>query len=264
MLPGHLQQRSRAPLNKIQGAFFSFSSVPNPADEARYASWHRYDHMPEMLSIRGMAHGQRWEATSAGYRDARAAPDPTLAPTVYVTCYLMQGPMSEALEAWREHGTALQAKGRYLPLRASHLNGPFLLVKGYASPRVLVAPEAIPYRPNRGVFTLVFDQPGEPRRQAISQWLDRDCLPETMTIPGVAGAYWFTALSIPQMHAYTALNPPGRTIILWYLDGDPLESSKRLQPRLTVSGPSLPRDMKLLFAAPFRCLDVAGSSSHRV
>src|SRR5207247_2078652 len=87
----------------------------------------------------------------------------------------------------------------------------------YAARRVVVDAEAIPYRPNRGLFVTVQDHvegATEASLDEARQWYDQVHIPDLLAVPGVAGCWWFEALG-------TAPNPRGRTIRAYWLDEDP-------------------------------------------
>src|SRR5580704_5825210 len=146
-------------MNKVKVGFFSFTEITDPAEHKSYNEWHQLDHMPEQYPLAGVVFGQRWVSTPA-CRRARAADDPSLAPVHYMTLYLMGEPVDATLEEFRALGGTLRESGRFHTHRRSHLSGPFVVSGAAAAPRVLVSAEAVPYRPNRGVYVVVRDGTG--------------------------------------------------------------------------------------------------------
>jgi hypothetical protein len=181
--------------------------------------------MPEQIPLPGVVHGQRWVATPACQR-ARAAAVPPLDRVQYVTLYLMTGPEERVVEGFRNWGERLSELGRFHRHRVSHLSGSFLFLKAYAAPRVLISPEAIPYRPCRGIHVTVQEAIVKPRLDEWAQWLDRVELPALLEIPGIAGIWTFVGRS-PSFHDA----PDGRRITVAYLDDDPLAVASRLVAR---------------------------------
>jgi hypothetical protein len=212
-------------VNKVELGFFSFTEVTDPREHRSYNEWHQLDHMPEQIPLPGVVHGQRWVATP-GCQRARSACAPPLDRTQYMTLYLLTGPEERVIERFRDWGERLSELGRFHRHRVSHLSGPFLFLKAYAAPRVLISPEAIPYRPCRGIYVTVEEAITKPRLDEWAQWLDRVELPERVDVPGVAGIWTFVGRS-PSFHDA----PDGRRITVAYLDDDPLAVAGRLAER---------------------------------
>ncbi|MEE9285459.1 MAG: hypothetical protein V3V35_07015, partial [Dehalococcoidia bacterium] len=174
-------------------------------------------------------------------------------------CYLMTEPIERTMETFLDLGAQLDAVGRFHRRRKAHLGGPFLLVKTYAAPRVLVSPEAVPYRPTRGIFVTVSDVVDPAQQDAVARWYDEVHIPDMLTVKGVAGAWWFTNQRDYSSGAFANANPPGRTIRVYYLDDDPLEMMADLHQKLAqwqAAGRmyDLPKAIKTLFAGPFQTI----------
>ena len=209
-------------MNKVKIGFFSFTEITDPKEHHSYNEWHQLDHVPENIALPGIAHGQRW-ASPPAYAKARMASDPSIAPIHYMTLYLLQEPIERTLKDFLDLGAQLDAVGRFHRHRKGYLGGPFLLVKAYASPRVLVSPEAIPYRPNRGIFVTVTDLVETSRHDEIAQWYDQVHFPDMLSVAGMAGVYRFISPRASESEHFAQANPPGRFINVYYLDDDPLE-----------------------------------------
>ena len=189
----------------IDVGFFSFTEITDPAEHLSYNEWHMLDHMPEQFPLRGVAWGQRWVSTPA-CRAARAVSMPPLDAIHYVTCYFMTEPLDETLHDFYALGRELARAGRFHQHRASHLSGPFVRDATAAAPRVLVRPEAVPFRPHLGVYVVVAAAP-----------VPVDAL---VACPGVAGAWSFAAPG--ERFAEHPWQPGSRAVTLAYLDDDPL------------------------------------------
>jgi hypothetical protein len=201
--------------NKVKVGFFSFTEVLD-GRHREYNEWHLFDHMPENFKLEGLQWGQRWVSTPE-LIDRRLFSQGDLAASQYVTLYLITAPVTQALDEFQALGRTLNSLGRFFKARRSHLSGPFKLVKTYAAPRMAVDAEAIPYRPNRGLFLTAQDHAEGATQEALDearQWYDRVHIPDLLQVRGVAGCWWFEAMGDPP-------NPRGRTIRVYWLDEDP-------------------------------------------
>jgi hypothetical protein len=134
-----------------------------------------------------------------------------LAKSQYVTLYLITEPVAQALDDFYALGRTLHKADRFFEARTSHLSGPFELVKTYASPRLEVDADAIPYRPNRGLFITAQDHADGATDAALDEarrWYDEVHIPDLLGVRGVAGSWGFE-------------NPEGRTIRVYWLDEEP-------------------------------------------
>jgi hypothetical protein len=206
-------------VNKVEVGFFSFTEITDPAEHRAYNEWHQLDHLPEQLPLRGVAYGQRWVATPACAAAALHADD-ALAETHYVTLYLMTQPVEQTLAEFLALGQRLRSLGRFHLHRRSHLSGPLQVLEASSAGRVLISPEAVPYRPNRGVYVQVQDV------ARVAPDLDAWC-----AVGGVAGAWTFA-------------NDERRVTVAW-LDGAPLDVAAEIPP-----GPS----DGVEFAGPFETI----------
>jgi hypothetical protein len=195
--------------NKVRVGFFSFTEVLD-GRHREYNEWHLFDHMPENFKLEGLQWGQRWVATPE-LTERRLFSQANLAKTQYVTLYLITEPVTQALADFYSLGRTLYAQGRFFEQRKSHLSGPFTLVKTYAAPTVAVDADAIPYRPNSGIFVTAQDQAEGASDTALDearQWYDQVHIPDLLNVRGVAGCWWFE-------------DSDGRTIRVYWLDEDP-------------------------------------------
>ena len=116
-----------------------------------------------------------------------------------MTLYLMHD--EGVVPAFFALAERLWAEDRFFAARRALLSGPFEVVGRWAAPRVAVSPEAVPFRPSRGVYVVV----GPPIDGA-----------EMVGQPGVAGTWQF------------ADGPDGRTITVAFVDGDLWQASAAL------------------------------------
>ncbi len=200
---------------KVKAGFFSFTEVLDHRHR-EYNEWHLFDHLPENLKLDGLQWGQRWVATPS-LLDRRLFVDDSLRATQYVTLYLLTDPLPRVLDDFYALGRTLHEQGRFFDARRSHLSGPFAVVKTYAASRVPVDADAIPYRPNRGLFVTVQDVAEGAAEGALDEarrWYDEVHIPELLDLRGVAGCWSFEAMP-------TKRNPQVRTIRAYWLDDDP-------------------------------------------
>lgn len=201
-------------MNKIRLGFFSFTEITDPGEHHSYNEWHQLDHMPEQYPLDGVAYGQRWVSTPA-CRAARAVSEPPLDAVHYMTLYLMTEPVERTLREFMQLGRDLHAVGRFHLHRKARLSGPFPFCDAGVAPRVLISPEAVPYRPNLGVYVEVEeiaagDDPADEERIRTAH-LGALCAQD-----GVAGAWSFS-------------DDQRRVTVTW-LDAPPLEMCQRLAP----------------------------------
>ncbi|MDQ1449225.1 MAG: hypothetical protein QOC79_2196, partial [Actinomycetota bacterium] len=172
------------------------------------------DHMPEQFPLDGIAYGQRWVSTPA-CRAARAVSEAPLDSIHYMTLYLMTEPVERTLAEFRQLGRDLRAVGRFHLHRRARLSGPFVLCDAAVAPRVLISAEAVPYRPNLGVFVEVEERP-DGDDSAGQEQIRGAHLPALCAQPGVAGAWSFA-------------DEQRRVTVTW-LDAPPRDMSDRLAP----------------------------------
>ena len=235
-------------MDKVGAGFFSFTEVTDPAEHRSYNEWHQLDHMPEQFPLPGVVFGQRWVSTPA-CRRARAVDTATLAPIHYMTLYLMAEPLDATLEEFRALGEHLRAQGRFHRHRRSHLSGPFALAAMRAVPRVLVSPEAVPYRPNLGVYVIVREQAGAVSGAVHGEGAtdeDSRLADALLAADGVAGVWTFATQARFDRHGW---KPGHRSVTVCYLDAEPLSVAAALAP--TVRTVFHDQDRSVVLAGPF-------------
>ena len=222
-------------MNKVKVGFFSFTEITDPNEHRSYNEWHQLDHMPEQFPLDGVAWGQRWVSTPA-CRAARLASDELLDPIHYLTLYLMTEPVERTLDEFMALGAQLHKVGRFHQSRRAHMSGPLRFEKAWAAKRVLVSPEAVPYRPNRGVYVTVEREPDARSDEGHAAWLEA---------PGVA-VIWTFATSAPLPNQQWSTE--GARITVAWLDEDPLECATTIAPLVGASRADV------LFAGPFETI----------
>lgn len=219
-------------------AFFSFITLESATaeDHRAYNEWHQLDHRPENLALPGVAWGDRWGRPDA-CKEASHGEEPFTA-VDYMAMYWFRQPVEQSVAAWDRLGAdSFQwGRGPLLPGVRRPMLAFYRPVRGYAARSALVNPEVIPYRPNRGLH-VTLTRHADPHAAAVHdrhRWEDRCVLPALMDVEGVAGA-WTFSFSHSQQHS--TLPMTGRTqaergslrIRLVYLDGDPLETTARIE-----------------------------------
>lgn len=210
--------------------FFSFTEVTDPHEHRSYNEWHQLDHLPEQYQIPGIVRGERWVSTPACTATRAVDPEPTdkLAHVHYMTLYLMSAPIAATLEEFKSFGARLHEAERFHRHRRSRLSGPFRVASAFAAPRVLVAPEVVPFRPGTGIYVVVEQMvdgsslgegPDVPDDLSASQ-------AKMLDLPGVAGVWTFSSLA---GYEHLGWRPGTRRITVFFLDGPLLEVANSMR-----------------------------------
>ena len=234
---------------RVKAAFFSLTP-PVGADEdiSGYLRWHLLDHMPEQYQLPGIVHGMRWIADGA-YGDHRIAGQGETARIGGVVNYLMGDPVQQTYDDFMELGPRLAEMGRFPEHRPSLQLSMLALLRWYASPRVLISPEVVPFRPHRGILLMV-EEPTGHDTDGWLQWLHVEHMPSMLDVPGVAGAWMYGSSRVWKLHPTCKREPHYITVV--YLDEDPLAATSALAPLIEkrwASGAARP-----LFAGPLRAM----------
>lgn len=208
-------------MGKVEIGFFSFTEITDPHEHRSYNEWHMLDHMPEQFPLPGVVWGQRWVSTPA-CRAARLVSEPRLDPIHYLTLYLMAAPVEQTLDEFQALGRHLHEIGRFHEHRRARYSGPLALTAVRVSGRVSISAEAVPYRPNRGVYVVV-DALGD----AAAPPLPDSHYASALAIPGVAGV-WSFATTDGLAHHHRRPDP--RRVDVYWLDDDPLAVGATLGP----------------------------------
>ena len=216
-------------------AFFAFTEINNTGAHVLYNQFHQLDHMPENFAIPGVAYGQRWVSPPA-YRDQRIISGKLLDPIHYLTHYLFTHPMDQTLVDFMDLGRRMALVGgkRFPSIRNNHITGPHMLVKPYVSPNVRLNPDALPYRPNKGIFLVVTQVKDDALVDEVTRWYDQVHIPDMLDVKGIAGTWWFKTPSMLRDSAAIDvsrfINPmKNRLIFIHYLDEDPLQVTEAVR-----------------------------------
>ena len=213
-------------------AFFSVMGVTDPAKHRAYNEYHQLDHRPENLLLPGVAWGDRW-VRSPDCAAASFGSDRNFDDSHYLAMYFLRHPLEETTTQWRQLGEDAYQMGRRpdIAWRKNHFQSFLRPIKGYAAARILISPDALPFRPVRGVhFTLSqFDGKAGETHEAFA-WYDRVRIPDLLDCRGVAGAWTFVGEDVyaqspgaSSQGASRQGTPPATRITLLYLDEDPLQ-----------------------------------------
>jgi len=228
-------------MNRVKVGFFSLSELSDPEG---YLEWHQLDHMPEQYRIAGLVFGQRFVVTPA-CRAASAVRVGDIGRSESLQLYLMEDP-PRVLPEFYALGRELAGLGRLRTDITAHVSAAFQLLGTYASPRALISPEAVPYRPNRGVYVLV-EQVTDPG--GLDDWTTREHrerVPAVLDVAGVVGLWTFASTGAWGIPASDL------RIALFHVDEDPVAVAKALLPHLEQRWDGAP--VRPLLAAPFASL----------
>ena len=213
---------------KVRAGFFALTEITDPTHHRGYNAWHQLDHMPEQFPLRGIVYGQRWVSTP-DCRRARAVDGGEFAAADYLTVYLMADPIHDTLRAFQSLADELHAAGRFTGSRRARLAGPYERTSVLAAPRVIVSAEAIPYRPNRGVYFVMRAWNGRGRgrghgtgrrlSRAARAAADDELAARLVGADGVAGVWTFASSPRFDRHSW---DTGERSMTLCYLDDEPL------------------------------------------
>lgn len=243
--------------------FFSFVTMPGatPEEHAAYNRWHQLDHRPENLALPGVAWGDRW-ARPEGYRDYGAA-SPTHCDTDYVAMYWFRDPAKAALKEWNQlaEDSFQWGRGPLIPGVQRRLLAFFRPQRGYAAPRVLVNPEVLVRRPNRGLHLTLTRHPEHHGRATHDHyaWEDRRLIPDLLEVDGVAGAWTFSFVRHQQhptmpFGAETGDEPGSLRIRLLYLDGDPATCVQAIEQVESEAHGDVNSQHEVLLSTPLRTI----------
>ncbi|MCU1442953.1 MAG: hypothetical protein JWQ59_1103 [Cryobacterium sp.] len=218
-------------------AFFTFVRLTEPGVDAEYNRWHFLDHRPENLALPGVAWGDRWKQ-SVRCKELATDVDPMFAAIDYVAMYWFRPPYSETLAAWNKlaEDSFRWGRGPQLPGVERPLRGFYAPVKGYVAPRILVAPDVLPFRPNLGMLVTLARYEDRFSRATHQQytWYDRVRIPALLDVPGVAGAWTFSlheTVAKPWAPDVPSFEKDSLRLTLLYFDEDPAMTTKALRER---------------------------------
>jgi len=205
--------------------YVSFIELTDPAKHHEYNEWHQLDHRPENFNLPGIVYGERFVLTP-NCQAASFFVEPQISPFHYLLMYWMEEPMDRTWRDFQTFSTNSIAMGRrpelgYVKRRLSSM---FIPLKGYAAPRISISPEAVPFRPAKGIYVTAtdFDSLEAIETQEMLRWYDQVYIPEMITCRGVAGSWTFVSdASYPFSNSVVPVRP-GRILQVYYLDDEPL------------------------------------------
>ncbi|MFV8817051.1 hypothetical protein [Haliea sp. E17] len=194
----------------ITTLFVSMSRKHEQGHDADYLRWHSLDHRPEQQRLASIRTSTRLVSTPQ-CRAARAADADSHSAVDHVMIYFFAG--QEGLGEFYDLGLALHEAGRSPFIMPPVERGVYTLGEVVAEPRIRTGADVLPWLPIRGMYLLV-EQGGE-------------AAPLPQGIPGVAGA--LTSSSVASEISSVA---PGQHLTLCFLDQDPIEVARTIEPYL--------------------------------
>ena len=234
-------------------SFFSFPELTDPSQHRTFNEYHQLDHRPANLALPGIYWGERFVRTPQ-CAAASEAPDARYAGCHYVNYYLFSDPSPESRWEWTKLGSLAAYWGR----KPDHVwsrreVGFFETLSAWAHPRVRVAPEVVPLRPQRGIHCTVEELSGDPGQlHELGLWVETVRVPALLALPGVAGV-WTCVREDGFPSTRVAAAPEGdrpTLITTVFLDDDPLAFTAA---RATLPD-ERPAGTRLLFASPFETI----------
>lgn len=236
----------------VKAAILSFTELDTDQHHV-FNEWHRYDHQPEQFTVEGIVAATRVVATP-DLLARRHVTDAALVPTKYFGYYLISDPVQETFNALGDMVPALKAQGRWYERR----RGPSVgnrLVEMYASPNIVSAPAAIPFRPHQGIFVTVDD----PKPTASTRDLDAEHerheatnVREILKMPGVAGCWSFEHLAPYSIPGTPYKMPERRAMRVYWLHGSPDEFLASWDALVNIKPAAHARAYTSVFAGAYR------------
>jgi hypothetical protein len=242
-------------------AFFSFAEITDPDKHRAFNEYHQLDHRPANLALPGVFYGERFVRTPA-CREASVAPDPRYERFHYFNYYLFRDDSPETRAEWTRLGSLAAYWGRKPDHAWSERTmGFYRTLKGYAAPRVRVAPEVVPIRPAAGVYVTIQELGGPPDGlEELGRWMDTVHIPALLEGDGVAGAFTFVSedgFPVDRVASAAAGSHPTMAVVL-FLDGDPLAVAADIGHRHEAGALGPPWEdegvARLLFAGPLETI----------
>jgi hypothetical protein len=177
---------------EINGIMVALLDIPAEYTQ-EYNRWYDLDHLPEHISKGDVVTGKRYVAPhSLQDADGVQASEFTGGYPPYLTLYFFGGPVSfageESQTLWREKDRTIVKAGRYWVKGEGRFNRRLRLSHAIARPTSLVASEAIPHLPHRGVIVCLGRAPSASRRQEAIDWWDGTHLVDLFAVPGLLAA----------------------------------------------------------------------------
>ena len=175
---------------KVTGVMVGFLDVP-AHEEAEFNRWYDLDHAPEICAVDGVIDAFRYHAGDAlmRYRPQGLENAPPIGQARYCTVYLLGGEdlgavsarIKKASDGLREQGRSLQhGKTVYATVQR--------LVHAYASPRVKLAGDALPYAGHQALQVAMGHATSRDNIAAAAEWWHASQYPAMLSVPGWAAA----------------------------------------------------------------------------
>jgi hypothetical protein len=222
--------------------FFSFAQITDLTKHGAYNEWHQLDHRPENLALDGVRYGERWVRTP-DCASTSIVEDERLADTHYVNIYWFREPWQASFAEWQGLAERSYRWGRRpeLDYTTRPMMGVFRTTRGAAARRILVSPDALPFRPARAVQLSLqrFEHAHDAATHAFLVDAESRRVPELLEVDGVAGVWSFSSISTTldpswQPVAGSATFDPSGTDAglfraeLVFIDGPPEQTGERI------------------------------------
>jgi len=229
--------------------FFSLSELTDATRHRASMQSYQLDLQPEIMNSPGVALAERW-VRPADCAAVGTGSDAALAATHYAELVLFRAPADASIRAYQETCERAVQLGQDRVCMNFQLQEFFVPLKAYATPRILVAPEVVPFRPARGLYVIVSRfLTHDAAAEAAFRWYDETRIPDLLGCRGAAGAWLLATEAL--FHWQRDLTQPALRLVLVWLDGDPLEFAADVRQR-TLPGNSAVE--KILFAGPLRTI----------
>ena len=175
--------------------------------------------------------------------------DNTLRATQYAHLVLLRSPTAISRRSYLDilDRAALSAEA---PMRTP-LREFLVTLEGRVAPRLRLKPEALPFRPARGIYLILSAYARrDAETEAAYRWIDEVRIPALLGCCGAAGAWSFATAALFRPDRDLAA-PVLRAILVW-LDEDPAAFVADLAARDAAARPEHPAVEQVLLAAPYR------------
>ena len=211
----------------VSTLFLSMAARHPEGADADYLRWHTLDHRPEQHRLQSVRASIRAVSTP-GCRAARAAGDADMDAVDHLMIYFFTGPAG--LDEFAALSTALRDAGRSPFILPPVQRGVYTVTDRVASPRAKIGADVLPWLPVTGLYLLLEQTHSPP--------------PDLAGLPGIAGTWSADSVATGFSSAVA-----GQQLTLCFIDGDPVETARSLQPALARRWAD--GAVKPLLAAPF-------------
>jgi hypothetical protein len=209
-------------------------------------------HQPELRSLAAVAWVDRWVL----------APDCAAQSTVtaeyrfdYASICWLRPPAHASARTYNEHFERAAQLGLHSNAWAETTLDTFLVpLHGYVRRQVLLSAEALPFRPNTGVYLIVsrFDRHHDADAEDIFRWYDQTRIPDLLDCAGAVGAWTFAAREFYAPDRDLA--KPMLRMTLVYLEHDPLAFAGGVAKLPSARRRDVGHVEATLFAGPLRAI----------